>query len=227
MPEFDEFAQDYESILNSDLDFSGENMEYFANYKAECVHDFLGSDFKGRILDYGCGIGMVAKCLKENFDREGVSIFGFDVSDESVKAAREKVQGVQFSSDLEKLGQEPFDAIIVANVLHHVKPEERDDFFKQVRSYLSKNGLIFVFEHNPYNPLTRHVVKNSVFDKDASLLNAGEALRLMRENGMNVVERKYIVFFPGFLKKLRFLESKLGFIPMGAQYMCVGGKNEA
>ena len=227
MAEFDQFGQNYESILNSDIEFSGENAEYFANYKAECVHDFLGSDFKGRILDYGCGIGMVAGCLKKHFDREKVSVFGFDVSEESVKAAREKVRDVHFSSDLEKIGQEPFDVIIVANVLHHVKPEERNDFFKQVRSYLSKNGLIFVFEHNPYNPVTRYVVSKSVFDKDASLLNAGEALRLMRENGMDIVEKKYIVFFPGFLKKLRGLESKLGFLPMGAQYMCVGGKNEA
>ena len=227
MAEFDQFGQNYESILNSDIEFSGENAEYFANYKAECVHDFLGSDFKGRILDYGCGIGMVAGCLKKHFDREKVSVFGFDVSEESVKAAREKVRDVHFSSDLEKIGQEPFDVIIVANVLHHVKPEERNDFFKQVRSYLSKNGLIFVFEHNPYNPVTRYVVSKSGFDKDASLLNAGEALRLMRENGMDIVEKKYIVFFPGFLKKLRGLESKLGFLPMGAQYMCVGGKNEA
>lgn len=222
MAEFDQFGQNYESILNSDIEFSGENAEYFANYKAECVFNHLGADFRGRILDYGCGIGLVTSFLREHFDREQVDIFGFDVSGESVKEAGEKVKDVTFSNDLKEIEKEPFDAIIVANVLHHVKPEERSVFFNKVTSYLREKGSIFVFEHNPYNPLTRKVVRSSILDKDASLLEAKETLGLLRGNGISDIKKRYIVFFPGFLKMLRFLEPMVGSFPMGAQYLCVG-----
>ena len=35
---------------------------------------------------------------------------------------------------------------------------------------LSEKGNIFITEHNPYNPVTRKIVSECAYDKDAILL---------------------------------------------------------
>ncbi|MDP8299896.1 MAG: hypothetical protein P9L88_08365, partial [Candidatus Tantalella remota] len=64
--------------------------------------------------------------------------------------------------------------------------------------------------------------KLSILDENTSLLRAGESCRLLREAGVDVFQKRYIVFFPKFLKMFRFAEPMAGWIPMGAQYLCVG-----
>ena len=135
MSDFDKLSHEYENILNRDIGCSGEGAEYFADYKAKCVKKYLGNDFKGGILDYGCGIGLVTKHLNKYFDTERVSITGYDISKDSVKKANEKIKDTIFISDFEKIGRASFDVIIMANVMHHVKPEERDDFLKKYRVF--------------------------------------------------------------------------------------------
>jgi hypothetical protein len=38
-------------------------------------------------------------------------------------------------------------------------------------SRLKEDGHFIIFEHNPINPVTRHLVKNCPFDADAVLLS--------------------------------------------------------
>ncbi|MDD3089530.1 MAG: class I SAM-dependent methyltransferase, partial [Candidatus Omnitrophica bacterium] len=126
--------------------------------------------------------------------------------------------------DPEKVEKSSFDVVIVANVMHHVVPEKRIVFFRTVKKLLNPDGLVFVFEHNPYNPLTQFVVKRSVLDREASLLTLEEVEKGLTRTGISVILKKYIVFFPRCLKALRCLEPALGTVPMGAQYVCVGRK---
>ncbi|MDP8298874.1 MAG: NAD-dependent epimerase/dehydratase family protein, partial [Candidatus Tantalella remota] len=198
--EFDRLSPSYENILNSDVKVSGENAEYFANYKAECVRSFLGDDYSGSILDYGCGVGLISKYLETHFDPEKARITGYDISTESIKKAGTKTENVVFTSDINEVGKEKYNAIIVANVLHHIDREERAAFLRKVKSLLADDGYIFIFEHNPYNPATRIIVKLSILDENTSLLRAGESCRLLREAGVDVFQKRYIVFFPKFLK---------------------------
>jgi len=221
MSEFDKLSFEYENTLNRDISWSGENAEYFADYKAKCVKEHLGNDFKGSILDYGCGIGLVTKYLNKYFDRGRTTITGYDVSKESVKKAGEELKDINFVSDLEKIRQGSFDVVIMANVMHHVRPEERHDFLKNISAILKKNGHILIFEHNPYNPMTRAVVKKTIIDKDAVLMTLKEMNRILNDAEIIIFKKRYIVFFPRSLKALRFLEPFLGMIPIGAQYLCV------
>ncbi len=36
-------------------------------------------------------------------------------------------------------------------------------------SVLKKKGRVYIFEHNPYNPVTRYLVATCEFDRDAVL----------------------------------------------------------
>ena len=49
-------------------------------------------------------------------------------------------------------------------VLHHVPRSERPALIDGMKRALRPGGLLFVFEHNPYNPLTRHAVAEENVD---------------------------------------------------------------
>jgi len=217
---FDEASSSYESILTRDVWMSGENTEYFALYKAQCIKTALGERFRGRILDFGCGIGLTVKPLCALFDPLRTKIYGYDVSKKSLAVAKSTVPGAFFLEDLDDTFQEYFDVVILANVLHHVLPEERILLIESVRKLMGHRGRLFVFEHNPYNLLTQWVVKRFPLDKEAKLLRLRDTLSLLKICGFVKYRSAYIVFFPKSLKVLRSIESFLSFLPVGAQYFC-------
>jgi hypothetical protein len=75
-----------------------------------------------------------------------------------------------------------------------------------------------VYEHNPFNPLTVRVVNNCPFDANAKLIRASVMAKRCRDAGFREVKVKYRVFFPGFLRALRFAEGLLSWLPLGGQY---------
>ena len=83
---------------------------------------------------------------------------------------------------------------------------------------LSDEGSLFVFEHNPFNPVTRRIVNTCPFDRGAVLLRPKEVSDLVRGTGLETKERGYCLFFPGFLRGLRRLEKYLFWLPLGGQY---------
>jgi hypothetical protein len=63
-------------------------------------------------------------------------------------------------------------------VLHHVPPADREALLARVATKLAPGGKLVVFEHNPWNPLTRKVVAECAFDADAVLLPPTEILKI-------------------------------------------------
>ena len=85
---------------------------------------------------------------------------------------------------------------------------------------MKSGGSLFVFEHNPLNPMTQWIVKRCPFDEDAVLLRMGEARFLLRQVGFTLQAAHYINFFPnsGLFRKLIRFEPMLKKFPLGAQY---------
>jgi SAM-dependent methyltransferase len=216
--EFDRFAGDYASLHQRNIAISGEEPAYFADYKLHCVERLVGSNFREPVLDFGCGIGMLTERLSHRFSE----VHGYDPSSESLNIARGKSAST-FHEQESLIPDRHFSLAILANVLHHVAPSDRNALVRRVASKLREgSGRLVVFEHNPINPLTRYVVSRCEFDTDAVLLWPWQLNRLLTLNGFTSVSTKYIVFFPGFLAGLRRLEPYLGWLPLGAQMMVVG-----
>lgn len=224
--DFDEYANEYDNILKRQLRFFSDDDKYFARYKVRLVHNYLGTRPK-RILEYGCGTGRNLPFFQEKFP--SAEIFGADISAQSIAIAREQnpfakcfCLGDEFIRD-----SGDFDLIFVAGVFHHIAPNERVGVLSQVNSLLSQNGSLFVFEHNPYNPVTQKLVRECPFDADASLLSMPRMSKLLESTGFVGVLKQYTLFVPPSFPALAKLERYLGWLPLGGQYFIQAKKHTA
>jgi SAM-dependent methyltransferase len=219
---FDAFAANYQELVKENVRITGEPSAYFAAYKARYVARRTSPPQGGKILDYGCGIGLLAEHLKKVL--AGRQVDGFDVSKESIDRVDHALQREgTFTTNPDILGC-GYDVIVLSNVLHHVKPVERELLIRKAGSRLAIGGKLVIFEHNPINPLTRWAVSQCPFDEDAILLPNGETRGYFDHGELVLLWRDFIVFFPRWLKWLRPLEPLLSWCPLGAQYVVVASK---
>lgn len=217
-PEFDKFAAEYDQLLDHAIPDAMDESSYFSEYKVALVDRRLKTNKPEKILDFGCGTGRSLVHLDKHFPDS--AIYGYDVSSDSAQIAASRSPRAKISSDWERLPSNQFDAVLVANVLHHIPPTERAAELTRCRNVLSDKGRIFVFEHNPLNPLTRWVFNRCPLDATAEMLRLSDVLGLADQVGLKVVWFQYTLFFPRPLAFLRKLEPLLGLVPLGAQY-CV------
>ncbi|MFP4580469.1 MAG: class I SAM-dependent methyltransferase [Candidatus Sumerlaeia bacterium] len=214
--DFDPYAKDYQDELDGILKASGESTEYFAEYKSRWLIHRLRKNPPQKILDYGCGIGLASLYLARYFPEARVT--AFDPSAESLEQARKRlgksVELVHRPADLDS----DYDLVLLANVIHHVQPNDRPALMDQMTRLVRPGGRLLIWEHHPWNPMTRRVVAKVPFDKDAVLIGMGEGKRLLRQYGFTIERGDYVIFFPRFAAWLRWMEPYLAWLPMGAQY---------
>jgi SAM-dependent methyltransferase len=219
---FDAYAGEYERLHAESVAVTGEETDYFAGYKAECLQR-KGIAADAKILDFGCGIGNVTTKLVELFS----NVHGYEPSPLSAEKARKRAPGATIHDQLASVPEATFSVAVLSCVLHHVPPAERPKLLGEVMQKLEPGGELIVFEHNPLNPLTQRAVKICPFDDDAILLWPWEQRRLLKDAGFTRVGLDYIVFFPKALAFMRPLEPKLRWLAAGAQTMTVGTKPAA
>lgn len=231
MVNFDELCDNYEEILDRDLGIFGEKHSYFAEFKARWIGAFLDKrpfNANPRVLDIGCGTGTLHDHINRYIPK--AACYGIDISFRSLKKARLKNNNAgSFYCAYDGISipfkDNSFDLAILANVLHHVpSDEDRRMIFKEANRALNPGGYLFIFEHNPYNPLVQRVVRGCVNDRDARLLKMRSAEKFLSRGNFQISRADYIVFFPHFLRMFRFLEKRLNRLFLGAQYVIVAKK---
>lgn len=228
--EFDEYAHDYRSVHTQNVaKVSGKDSDYFTEYKIQEIYRRKWVRPGASILDFGCGDGNSARFFRK-YD-PSCRYFGVDVSEESIETAKAKYQteGVSFCAyDGRRLPYKSgvFDVVFIACVLHHVEPEDRPGLLREIRRVLKPGGRLIIFEHNPYNPLTRRMVNTCPFDVNAKLLTSGYQMKLLDHTGFVRNRKLFTIFMPrkGFFEKLVGLEYYLAWLPVGGQYYTVSEK---
>lgn len=216
--EFDRFAASYDETLKASLPAGMEEDGYFAAYKIDVLAAATRQRDVHSILDFGCGAGRSLQYLVEKFPQAAIA--GFDPSAESIRLAAARFAGVALTSDWRELGEKRFDVVFAANVFHHIAHEQMTAWLARCRDVLAPRGSLFVFEHNPKNPVTRRVFERCPFDVDAKMIPRHTLIENGRAAGLAVVSTRYTLFFPKPLRIFRPLERWLGWLPLGAQY-CV------
>lgn len=233
MTVFDKYAENYDEGHVKAVALSGFKPEYFHEYKLKEVLHYLDehnlSKKKLKLLDFGCGTGSSAKYIKKYLPN--LSIYGVDVSKESIRVAKDntkKIKNVYFAhfDGVNIPFKEKFDIIFIANVFHHIRRDRHEKVLRNIYANLEDNGYLFIFELNPINPLTMLVaIRNDYkFDKNANLLSPFYANKLLRKIGFIRNQIRYTIFFPQFLSFLLPLEKYLYKIPLGAHYYYVARK---
>jgi SAM-dependent methyltransferase len=113
-----------------------------------------------------------------------------------------------------------FDLVLLAGVLHHVARKDQEAVIKCLGKAMNRKGRLFIFEFNPYNPLTRRVFNrvDQKMDINANLVHPRYIKEKVLKSGFGNARIQYTVFFPQFLSALIPLEKHIGFIPFGAHY---------
>ena len=228
--EFDKFAEEYRSMHAENIRLSGENPEYFAEYKIADVSRLLGGEGRDgvlEILDFGAGIGGSVPYFRKYFPASRVSCLDVSRKSLDIGAARfgHQADFVPFVGGRIPFDDRHFDLVYVACVLHHVPPAEHGPMLREMRRVLAVGGTLCVFEHNPYNPLTVRAVNSCPFDDNAVLIKAGQLTAKFKSAGFEQPVISYRLFFPRFLKFMRSMEPWMTGIPLGAQY-CIHARKD-
>ncbi len=225
---FDAFASDYRQIHNQNIKLTGADSHYFSEFKVKWLRQYYGNEQPGRILDLGAGDGTCLTYFSTLFPESELK--GIDVSELSIQEAAAKniprAEVKAYDGRHIPFTDNEFDTILVATVMHHIRFEEHKGLMQEALRVLRPGGRIFIVEHNPFNPVTMHMVNTCPFDEDAVLLKPGYTKKLLSENGFQKVKNHFILFFPrgGIFRMFHPLEKYFEGIPIGGQYVTVGVK---
>jgi SAM-dependent methyltransferase len=220
---FDKFSNNYKTLLDDSLQITGFDTDYFPTAKiktlARLFPEFCQQPI--RILDFGCGTGSLYPPIRRFFPQ--AAYVGTDLSDKMVAQARELNNGddVFYEMESEQWKQGAYDIILAANVFHHIPHTEHQKILKEMRSLLTPQGKFILWEHNPWNPFTRKIVKDCVFDEDAVLVSPLQSKQLGKKTGFSEMRIVFTTFFPKSLAFLAPLEPWLEWLPLGGQYLLV------
>ena len=220
--EFDDFAKDYQGHINEALGPLGGDVAYYVGRKVQILRKLISDQSVERVLDYGCGIGQAVPFLKNAFNP--AILIGSDLSSASVDFAIRQYPYLLYRHP-EELEDNSFDLIFVSNVMHHIDPTERSKVVQDLCKKLRPGGKIAIFEHNPFNFVTRIVVSKCVFDEGVQLLSKSQVRQVLRSTGLiENLKSGYCLFVPERFRKLNWLEDKLGLVPLGGQHFTIGSK---
>lgn len=228
--EFDKFAQEYEAMHSASVAVYGEGSEYFAEYKiGDIAREYAPRGEAGvsrEILDFGSGIGSSVPYVQKYFPTARLTCL--DVSRRSLEVAQNRfpslAQYVHFDGGHIPFPEEHFDIVYTACVFHHVDHTEHVGLLRELHRVLRPGGTLFLFEHNPHNPLTVRIVDKCPFDEHARLISGRAMRQRVTAAGFATTKVRYRIFFPHPLRLLRPLERVLTWLPLGGQYCVLAQK---
>ena len=219
-PEFDAYASSYAELLDDPTrNRFAQDPLHFHRRKWLLIKTLMNragvNVATQRWLDVGCGrselLGLAG--------REFAQAIGCDPSAGMLSSQASIEVRKQPSPTELPFANGSVDFVTAVCVYHHVHQEARIRLTNEIRRVLTPGGMCCIIEHNPWNPVTRSIVKRCPVDVDAELLNASSARTLLQASGFEPVSTDYFLYLPEKLfPQLSILESLLHKLPLGGQY---------
>ena len=221
--DFDRHSATYSDEVARSIQYCPLKHEFFSRVKAGHLLETVRARFERPasldILDLGCGRGITDTLIKAQFPR----LQGLDVSSEQIAAARQANPEVRYhvyDGTRSDLPDASFDVVFLICVWHHVPVATWSEFARECGRLLRPGGSLLVYEHNPYNPLTRLSVARCEFDADAVLLSSATVRRFLSSSGFTDMQTNYLLFLPLDRAWCRAVEKNFfRWLPLGAQYV--------
>ena len=223
---FDSFSKNYNEDLNDAIRLTGYDSSALTKAKLQKLQELFPYlvRLNFNLLDFGCGIGNLFESVKQFFPR--ASYTGVDQSGESIIKAQSRFSDSSIFHNLhsEKWKNTKYDLIFSAGVFHHIPHDEHKKILKELSDLLNPNGKLVIWEHNPFNPVTRKIVNDCVFDQDAILIYPSRMKKNMQEIPLANIQVIYTTFFPKIFSSLNVLDPYLDWLPLGGQFITHGEK---
>jgi len=184
-------------------------------YIVALMTDLLRLAPHARALEIGTGSGYQAAVLAEL----GHQVYTIEIVSELAEPAAKRLAEFGYDAVHARQGDgyygwpeaAAFDGIVVTAAVSQIPPP--------LLEQLKPGGRMFIFEHNPYNPVTRLIVSRTPVDADAILLRASETRGLLQAAGFDLDHQQYFLYFPERVyQKLARVEAALRRLPLGGQY---------
>lgn len=197
----------------------------------ECDQPCVRGQSDRHYLDFGCGTGDFLYLLSTRDVHW--AMFGCDASCGMLDEARKRWPQICLTDNLwhitepNQIPPNQFDFMTATCVFHHIAPSEWKTYFMALHRGLRPRGRLYIFEHNPINPVTRIMVSRAEIDRDAVLLWPFSTVRILRQIGFKVMKLLFFLYIPPRFLKLTKFERWFSRLPFGGQYMIVAERDES
>lgn len=220
VPEFERYASSYEELIDDPLrNRFAQTPNHFHARKWAVLRRLLtsaGADSSMlKWLDVGCGRGELLEIAGANF----ASASGCDLAPSMLPPNTSFRVYEQRSPGHLPFNDRTMDLVTAVCVFHHVHGRNRRMLLNEIRRVLRPGGLCCIIEHNPFNPITRSIVKRCPLDAEAALLTARDVVDLLQLSGLERIKKEYFLYLPEPLyRKFGPVEQVFSRIPLGGQY---------
>ena len=218
--EFDQYAPSYRELLDDPLrNLFTRDPLHFHRRKWLLIQRLLRlagvkSETK-RWLDVGCGRGELLEMAGSSF----AEALGCDLSPGMLPCSSRFEVRPQPSPIVLPFADGSVDFVTSVCVYHHVHGAARALLTNEIKRVLTPGGMCCLIEHNPWNPVTRAIVKRCPVDVDAELLIARSAGKLFKAAGFEPLGLDYFLYLPepvyGWAGSV---EAAFRKVPLGGQY---------
>ena len=189
---FDEVAEVYDESLPAHV-----TEHYLAKRTGFIVET---SPPPGRLLDVGCGTGVLAARLAAR----GYEATGLDPSDGMLSVLRERapaVTAVQASATEMPFDDAEFDLSVSVATMHHIAdPDAVRRALAEMVRVVRPGGKVIVWDHNPRNPYWPYLMKRVPQDRgDERLVGVEELVDGLRAGGAGLVSVEQLGMVPDFV----------------------------
>ena len=166
------------------------NEKYYL-FRAKCADKFYWKYLRGRVLEFGCGLGQNIFLHKE-------ACLGIDVSEFALEECKKKDIGVE--KDIKKIENGNFDSLLCCHVLEHLKnPYEIVEEFYRVLKPGGRLVMILPFskKNRPIKDFKSDVAKH-LYNWNFNAIN-----ELLNDVGFKVILNEFNYAY-GYSKVYRF-----------------------
>jgi SAM-dependent methyltransferase len=234
-PEFDAYSRNYNAGMDDPVKAAfGKSAEIFLLAKIELLFRYLRTlprfvpdNPDIHAIDFGCGAGDFLALLAEQgcrWQTEGCDISEGMLAEARLRHPTLRSRGTLWCCDPNRFPQSYYDIVTAVCVFHHIPPRDWSAWFSRLRTALRPGGLFVLFEHNPWNPVTRWIVSRAAIDRNAVLLSPPTACGAIEASGFQIDTVRYFLFLPPRYRAFRRVERLIAGLPFGGQYWVTARK---
>lgn len=190
---FDSIAGEYDESLPPHV------VEHYLEKRVAYIRRLMPA---GKVLDVGCGTGVVAGRLAA----AGYDVTGVDPSAGMLAYVKEHAPGVTaaegYATEL-PFEDGGFDLTMCVAVMHHIaEPEAVHRSLGEMVRVTRPGGMILVWDHNPRNPYWKHLMARVPQDDGSErLIPEAEVITGLVDGGAMLVDSSQLGFVPDFIPR--------------------------